>query len=161
MRVSSITLLAVLCGAALTVAPAGPTSATQINMNAAECQPFQPTNPQIIGHSEKGVFTLPTADDPVRIVICSVPRSPSVAGASGFFYVDGDNAAGASTTCILYSWSATLLLLGGTSFTTSITHYDMFLSFTAAQLDPHGFITLHCVLPPRGQGVLRGVTSYP
>src|SRR5690242_527548 len=143
------------------MAPAVPTSATPTTMNVTACPAFQPTNPEIIGHSEKGVFTVATADDPMRVVICSVPRSQPAAGASGLFYVDGDNTAGASTTCILYSWSPNLVLLGGTSFTVSTDHYDVLLSFTAAQMDPHGFITLHCVLPPRGQGVLRGVTSLP
>jgi hypothetical protein len=137
-----------------------PAPAGQINTTANECQPFT-SPPENFGHSEKGVFTIPEITNTTTDVICSVPRLPDTLGGASF-YVDGDNLApGAFIDCVLMSLSETGQTLAQLTVHSTDPHYDVFVSLAPAQVDPRGSIELACLLPPQGQGILRGITSLP
>jgi hypothetical protein len=156
-----ISLLAAACGIVVCAAATAPVPAAQLNVTANECQPFQ-SPPENFGHSEKGVFTLPEVTSGTgRDVICSVPRVPDTLGGASF-YVDGDNLApGAFIDCVIMSLSEDRRILAQVGLHSTEAQYDMFVALVPAQVDPRGSILLACLLPPQGQGILRGVTSLP
>src|SRR5262245_14796182 len=154
-----ISLLCAACGILLAAGLAVPARATQINVNANECQ-FHGTWPQEFVRSEYGISTSVTGQFP-PYVICAVPRSPSSPGTIGAFYVDGDNYNGAFTECILYSFAEDGSTIAGVSFRSQAARYDAYLSLAAGQMDPRGYVTVNCFIPPNGNGVLRGITSLP
>jgi hypothetical protein len=157
VRSRSISMLIAACGIALCAGAPSPVPATQLNVTANECQPLQ-SPPENFLRSEKGIYTAPEVTGSDRQVICSVPRSSDPGGAG--FYIDGDNAAGAFTDCMLISWAENQGILAQRSFH-AVGKYDVFLTFVSGQVDPRGFFTLNCMLPPQGQGILRGMTSFP
>jgi hypothetical protein len=136
-----------------------PTRAAYILKASPTCQADFPTATDLIVHEVNGVRTAPQSDT-FQWITCSIPRSPNaVLAANGSFYVDGDNLNGASTTCWIASYSYTGDFLGMSSFTTTLAHYDYFLTLPAAQLGPWAYTSLTCALPARGNGLLRGVTT--
>jgi hypothetical protein len=154
-----ISLLGAACGILLAAGLALPARATQINVNANECQ-FQFTWPQEFVRSEYGISTTATGAYPPYL-ICAVPRSPTSPGTLGAFYVDGDNYNGAFTSCSLYSFAEDGSTIAQVSFRSEAARYDAYLSLAAEQMDPRGYVTVNCLIPPNGNGVLRGITSLP
>ena len=151
-------LLGLACGIALLANPAAPTYATNINISATQCQvTFAPSD--TIVRTDFGVMTLGNVSV-AQMVACSLPRSSLPAGATtGGFYVDGDNFNGATTSCAIFAFNTDGHLAQIQSFQTSDAHYDVFVSLLADRLIQLGHTTLRCLLPPNGNGVLRGVTS--
>ena len=136
-----------------------PAPAANINTNATECQAqFLPQEVDIV-HTEKGISTTSTATSS-RWISCSVLRAPLPTGAtSGSFYIDGDSRNGAWTVCSLASYDFTGTFLGSVSFSSPGPAVDILLTLPAAQLGYWAYTGITCVLPPNGNGTLRGVTS--
>ena len=157
MRLRVLRLFAPILGAALAATPFVPAGAANINTGAVECQVAFATASQIF-RTDYGVDTLDTTETP-QSVICSVPRSPLAAGASGAFYVDGDNYNGASTSCAISSFDQDGHLAQIATFVTAAAHYDVFVSILPDRMPVLGHTTLSCLLPAHANGMLRGVTS--
>jgi len=153
-----VSVIAIVCGVVLCASAERPAFATDINKAAPQCEADFPEAMDLIMHENNGVHTAPQSGS-FQWVTCSIPRSPLAANAtSGSFYVDGDNLGGASTTCWVSSYDYTGVLLGSTSFTTSLPHYDMLLTLPVAQLGVWAYTSLTCALPANANGLLRGVT---
>ena len=153
-----ISVIAIVCGVVLCASAERPAFATDINKAAPQCQANFPEAMDLIVHENNGVHTVPQTDS-FQWVTCSIPHSPLASNAtSGSWYVDGDNLAGASTTCWVASYNYTGDLLGTTSFTSSAPHYDVLLIMPAAQLGIWAYTSLTCALPAHANGLLRGVT---
>lgn len=160
MKSGYLKILAVAYGALLTtVSVVAPAPAANVNTNATECQAqFWPQEADIV-HTETGISTgvNVTAD---RWISCSVPRQPlAFTATSGSFYVDGDAQNGAWVVCSLASYDYTGAYLGSVSLTSPGPHFDILLTLPAAQLGYWAYTGITCVMPPHGNGALRGVTS--
>jgi len=136
-----------------------PAPAANINTNATECQAqFWPQEADIV-HTEKGISTGSTVTAS-RWISCAIPRSPLASTAtSGSFYIDGDSQNGQWMVCSLASYDFTGTFLGSSSFSSPGPAFDILLSLPAAQLGYWAYTGIICVLPPNGNGTLRGVTS--
>lgn len=159
MKSSGISLLCVACGMLLTVILPPRAYSTQLNINANECQPNGDWNAVDLMRPESGISGMPS-DEIVRTVICPVPRSPLIAQSPLVVFVDGDNYNEATTECGLVSMAEDHYLASA-GFQSSDAHYDARLALTAEQMSVRGYLYLICWLPAHGNGVLRGITTYP
>ena len=160
MKSRFVKVLGVAYGAMLAmVSVVAPAPAANINTNATECQAqFWPQEADII-HTEKGISTDSTVTSS-RWISCSVPRQPLATDAtSGSFYVDGDAQNGAWMVCSLASYDYTGTFLGSYSLTSPGPAFDFLITLPTAQLGYWAYTGITCVLPPNGNGTLRGVTS--
>jgi hypothetical protein len=150
-----------VCALVVSGGAVAPARAVNINFNALDCQQSDPPQTDII-RTAAGIATLPEVDSP-RYVTCSVPRSPLAAGAVyAGFYVDGDSNNGATTSCTLSSYTFYGTLQGSTSFTvTGIPNwtYDSWLSLPPNLAGYYDYMSMTCLLPAHGNGILRGVTA--
>lgn len=158
MRLPVGRLLGPIFGVALAATPVAPAGATNINIATVECQvAFAPADQ--IWRTDYGVATFDTTETP-QSVICSLPRSPLQVGATvGAFYVDGDNYNGSTMSCAISAFDPDGHLAVISSFSTSVPHFDQYVSLPADRLSPLGHTTLSCLLPAHGGGRVRGVTS--
>ena len=165
MKSPSVRVIGTICAIVLSGSAAAPARATNINIATLDCQ--QTDSPQTdLVRTAAGVATLDAVDTP-RFVTCSVPRSPlPVELSSGGFWVDGDNRNNASTSCTISSYSYTGVLMGSMSFvaqpftpSTNWAVYDQMLILPRAQMDYYNYVSMTCLLPAHGNGVLRGVAT--
>lgn len=126
--------------------------ADQINSSGTLCQNFNASQALDIDYLVTGVRNLNAATRPV---ICSVERSPLVAGTSQGFFVDGTNVGANTTPCTLFLYSFGGTITQSFSFTGTGT-YDQFISLPAGTFD---YASLLCTLPASAGGTLFGVTA--
>lgn len=168
MKAPAIGVLGVFC-VLLSGGLVAPARALNFNFSALDCQQTDLPQNDLV-RTDSGVRTLDTVDSP-RYVSCSVGRSPFTPTAgSGFgFYIDGDNRNGAQTTCVLSAFTFGGVLLNTMSITTfpgptaAYSAYDEPM-FPPPDVAPSwysywNYITLSCLLPAHGNGILRGVTT--
>jgi hypothetical protein len=153
-------IIAMVCAIVLSGALVTPARAINLNMSSHYCQQSDLPQTDII-RTASGIATLDTVDTP-RYVTCTVVRSPLPVDwtSGGWLWVDGDNKNGAQTSCTLSSYTFLGALQGSVSFTSTINGwYDSYLPLPYGQMGYYDYLTLTCLLPPHGNGALRGITS--
>jgi hypothetical protein len=166
--VKAIGIVGVFC-VLLSGSLVAPVRAVNFNFSTLDCQQTDLPQTDLI-RTANGIRTLDNVDTP-RYVSCSMGRSPytPTATSSFGFYIDGDNRNGASTTCVISAYTYYGALMGSTSIVTNpgppsfYSYYD-YSVFPPADQSPAwystwNYITLNCLLPAHGDGVLRGVTA--
>lgn len=162
MKSQFLSSFATIIATVLLATPTAPAHAVNLNTSALVCQQsiFQGSPSPIqhrIDYFEPGVVN---SIDVPSAVVCSVPRSPTAAGATTVsFFVDGENFSGASTFCVMSSYDFLGNFVGSRGFTSTAATYDEFVSFPISLVGFYNYVTINCVLPPSSTGRLRGVTA--
>jgi hypothetical protein len=164
----ALSLFATVLIAALSGMPATPAHATLTTSshycNQAAFQGFPTADrPDRIHYSGTGVVNMSNA--PAQF-ICPVPMLPMAPGATAAtFFMDGNNtvSAGASTFCILSSFTFGGTFRGARGFTTSAPIYDEFVSMPVELMGNFDYLVLQCTLPPASSpgnftATFRGIT---
>lgn len=169
MKSRPIISLGLILGVGLCGSPVAPTHAANINVHGASCQISGISggikHDDLVHTASFGtaVTALPP-DVQWRWVVCSVPRSPLLSGAtSASFYVDGFNLKvsdpNTSTECVLLAINFNGVVLASVGFTATEARYDQLLTLPASALPMWAYTALECKLPITGNGALLGVTS--
>jgi hypothetical protein len=158
--ISKSAMFGSLSFAALVAAPGG-AHAGNLNTSGTACQNFNAQEVLDIDHVVLGVRNLNS--DP-RQIICPVVRSPLTTTPFPSFYVDGTNTPTTSTSCTMYSFDYTGVLLGSVSFTQTAStaatlDWDQAVTFPTAQLPSYAYVSVLCLIPGNSAGVLRGATA--
>ena len=96
-----------------------------------------------------------------RDVICSLERQPlATSSTTQAFFINGDNLAGKSTSCVISSYEYNGTFLGSTSFVTSATSYDVNSTLPGSQATQFAYMSITCSLPGSSNGTLRGIYVY-
>jgi len=154
MRAAIFGLLLLAGGlSGIVVLDADAATSQDVNTHGATCVNFNAAEARDIDFLSSGVRNINAA---ARPVICAVKRHP-VTGPGQAFFIDGSNAAGASTSCTASSFSFTGVFRTSESFTESTATYDRSLILETVSF--FDYVSLLCTLPPSGRGVLFGVTA--
>ena len=158
MRSQSIGFLAMIFGVVLSAGIAPPIHGTNLTLGLNECQRMAGAPGQNLVRGITGVSNnSPTA---TMQIVCNLPLATELSiggGSPDDFFIDGDNAAGAQTSCTLYTYSWSGIFLASVSFVATEPTYDRALKLWTSI---SGYSYLICTLPPAGRGTLRGVTSW-
>jgi len=153
-------LLGIVFALALSASPIQPTHAANINGHGTLCLPYEGRdNAKNFIMDAVGLYNRGGGSaGGIAFALCPAVRSIDTTP-TGFvaFYVDGDNFAGGTTTCTLYSFDFTGTFLGSVQTQSSAQSYDMYLTLPAAQASFWAYTSVFCEIPPAGR--LRGVTS--
>jgi hypothetical protein len=152
--------LAFVVAAVGTVAVSGDVSAANLNTHGTAFQQSDrpPGYDTTIGYSSLGVFTL--VQQSVEVV-GPVIRSPTDSSTQGF-YIDGTNAAGATTSFVLFAYDYQGNLQSSVSFDATAPNeanasYDLYE--TLSPIDAYSYVSLVAGLPANNRGTLLGVTA--
>jgi hypothetical protein len=144
----------VLCGSATTPVPAA-----NINMNAGQCEPFDPALRNLLVHDSVGVRTADDVATPVT-VSCALPRMALLGNETIYqFWFDGDNRSGAQTPCTVSAYEFTGTFIESASINATAATYDAVLD--NVPFGPKGrwaYTAVVCQLAAHGTATLRGIT---
>ena len=136
----------------------GDVNAASLNTHGTAFQPYNQASGDTIGYSSLGVYTV--VQQNVQVV-GPVIRSPTNSSTQGF-YIDGSNAAGATTSFVLFAYDYQGNLQSSVSFDASApndsdAYYDLYQ--TLSPIDDYSYVSLLADLPANDRGTLRGVTA--
>jgi hypothetical protein len=145
-----------VCAIALSSGVVTPAHATQANYNAVACLDSDESLSDLV-RTAAGIATLSAVDTP-RFVTCSVPYTASHEFPGAFVLIDGDNKNHAQTSCTISSYNPSGILQASQSVTLTAATYEEGFALSDQQVGSgNNYLSLTCLLPARGNGLLRGI----
>ena len=155
MKSVSVGLIGVVCAIALSGTAVTPVHASQLNYNLVDCQDSDESLSDLV-RTPAGIATLAAVDTP-RFVTCGIPYTPSGDLAGAFVFIDGDNKNNATTQCTLTSFDNAGVMRSSQTVTFTDPSYEEGFALSNQQTGfGQNYLSLTCLLPAHGNGLLRG-----